>query len=147
MDDLIRVKQVVVDLLSDLTKDRRAHFKLSLANMFRIPLISFNDAYNDLIAAVGTNSDSYDCWLSLQMQMWTELGPDRIALIKAFTDMFDKIIKETPGGQAFIKHEESNKFSHTAALIFRVYTATVFIEGLEEPSGENTEGGEGGDKQ
>lgn len=137
MDDLTHIKQVIAALLADLQKDlvpERAGIKRALNGLFAYGVISFSESFDNFMATVGNDATIFDRWLSVQMQVFTDLGPQREELIAAFSAMFKKVLDQTDGGQAFIVHSMSNLFSYQCALMIRVYGDQLIVQDkAEEP--------------
>lgn len=136
MDDLMHVKQVVAHTLADLQQDldpKRAGIKVALYGMFDLGVIAFDESFSAFTGSVGQDPVTYDRWLSVQMQIWTDLGPNRSQLISDFKAMFNQVIKQTDGGEAFVQHTDAEKFSYVCALMIRVYADQLVLQVEEEP--------------
>jgi len=142
MDDLTHVKQVITALFSDLsaeTDETRASIKGFFFSAFHQPLVNMGPAFDAFMGSIGNHETNasvlYDRWLNIQMQVYTDLGPQRQRLINDFLNAFDKILVETPGGQTASKHASHGKFSYTCFLMIRTYGDMMVLQVVpEEPA-------------
>jgi hypothetical protein len=138
MDDLLHLKRVAINTLVDLNKDTREDVKLALSNLFIKPLVIFPEAYDEFVFAIGHSGEATDRWLNIQMNILTDLGPNRDALLNHFFDIQKKVLNETPGGQLFIKPEaEVKKSSFLLAFMLRVYGDSIVIDVTPEGGGKD----------
>jgi len=122
MDKLPLLKEVIDQTYADMINDRRPDLQLALGGMFSRPLVRFEEAYDAFIATVVRDSAIYDRWLNVQMQVVTRLGGDCQDAVKQFSDMFNEVLAETPGGEtATFAEGLFEKKSFIFALAFRVY--------------------------
>lgn len=129
MDDLLHLKRVAINTIVDLNKDTREDIKLALSNLFIKPLIIFPEAYDEFVRAIGHSAEATDRWLNIQMNVHTDLGPDREVLLKHFVDIQRRVFKETPGGELFVKTEdEMKKSSFLIAFLLRVYGDSIILD-------------------
>lgn len=129
MDDLLHLKRVAVNTIVDLNKDTREDIKLALSNLFIKPLVIFPEAYDEFVRAIGHSAEATDRWLNIQMNVLTDLGPNRDALLGHFFEIQKKVFKETPGGQLFVKAEnEVKQSSFLLAFMLRVYGDSIVID-------------------
>jgi hypothetical protein len=128
MDDILHLKLVVNNTLVDMQKDPSGDLKVPLSNLFTVPLVRFEDAYDEFVAAIGQSSDAYDRWLSLQFSLVTDFGPNRETLIRQFSTLYKDTIKSSPGGESVTFTSTFDNQSYQLALILRVYGAGIAFE-------------------
>lgn len=124
MSDVLHAKLVIINTLVDLRKNQADGLKSLLANLFTNPIIVFNSAYSDFISGVAANSQTYNDWINLQAQIYTDLGEDRENLVKEACALFVKILKGTPGGDTG-DFEILEELSFRIALLIRVYSGDI----------------------
>lgn len=133
MDDILHAKVVVINTLVDLQKNNADTLKAALANLFTIPVILFNKAYDTFVANISSDSDAYDNWVTLQSHIYTDLGPDRQRLVQSSCDMIVEVVSGTPGGDTGDLAVEDN-LSYRIALLIRLFACDVkFNETPPEP--------------
>jgi hypothetical protein len=132
MDKLLILKDVVSGAYTMMLDDQRTELTLAMGELFRRPLIRFDEAYEDFVAQVTKSSDIFDRWLNIQLQVLTELGPDQEAL-QQLTNTFTQVLEGTPGGETatFDGTLFENK-SFVIALAFRIYLDALVFKQTEQ---------------
>lgn len=122
MDKLPIFKDAIGDIYALMRGDSRQALILAMGPMYRRPLIRFEEAYEEFIAKVVSDSALFDRWLNIQMQLSTQLGGDCEPSVDQFSAMIKMILDQTPGGESadFDKWLFDSK-SFVFALAFRVY--------------------------
>lgn len=132
MDDLIHAKQVIAELFADLRNDSRVAIKGPLFSLAAVPLVSFNEGYSAFVKAVGDNADAMHRWMTIQMQVYTDLGPRRSGILTDFRNAMDLMYGGTVGDAA-IKHDDWATLPHTILLMIKVYGDQLILQIQEGP--------------
>lgn len=133
MDKLIALKTVIERVYVAINSDGRKEIIIPMGSMFHKPLVVFDVAYKNFIETVAANADTYDRWMNIQIQVFTELQDDQEA-IPQFAEIFKKVLKGTEGAEMVVFDE--TRFQDTSfivALAFRVYLDAINIQDVVMP--------------
>jgi hypothetical protein len=132
MNDLLHLKLVINNALIDLQPKEIPTLKIPMSTIFLVPLVRFGEAYDSFFKGVGGDGAAYDAWISFQMQVLTDLGAAREALIEKFEKLLTNVIAGTPGGEAAKLHADREALSYLVLLAIRVYGDAMKLE-VPEP--------------
>lgn len=137
----IAIKTVYRNLLNDaeLSKakegekvvNKRGGILNHLEGIMAKPIIKLKEMHDNFIKGVGNDSDLFDRWVSIQLQVITLLGPD-IAALSQLTNSIEAITISCGVGEQFDVREK-DLFKNTSFAIltgFRVYLDDISQEDL-----------------
>lgn len=128
MKDLIILKGAVITIIQRLQEDTRDSIKLAISNLFVNPLVNFNDAYDEFVGSIGQSAEASDRWRNIQIDLITEVGEEWEILFSRFKQVYQTVMKESPGGEIFTFHKsEWDTVSLSVALMIRVYGDTLYL--------------------
>jgi len=135
MEDLIHAKQVIAELFKDLKEDTRQSIKGPLFSLASVPLIEFAGGYSNFMKSVSDSSDAMHRWMTIQMQVYTDLGPTRTELLNKFRACMTDVYKGTLGDEVVVVHDDWATVSHTILLMIKVYGDQLILQvEPEEPA-------------
>lgn len=127
MDYLIKIKEVVLDLVVSLSnRPEMEEISNLLLNTQRQPLIEFYELHRVFTAQVTNSSDLFDKWLSIQIQVMTELGADKNDCIKEFSRFIEHLMISNSVSSTF--ELEANELADTSMftlLAIRAYAPLI----------------------
>lgn len=129
MDKLIHLSNTIQEVWLDLsTGEAPSPIIQNFSSLINRPLICFNEAYSVFMSQVGSKSDLFDSWVSIQMMVITRLGEHQVAFSQ-FSQMFKEVFKTIEGGNGLDISDENEykRWSFLIALAFRVYTSHFIV--------------------